>query len=108
MRQSCFSFRCYNTASPYLPYLCGFVCAQAAERRARERAEKEADAAASALHASNVANSAMLTEARGQSYAVTGPARYRPDHFKGFSQQEADAVRAEQAKQREEALVCVM
>ena len=77
---------------------------QATERRTRERMLQEQQKAEEAAHVAALSSSALLTEARDQTYsALSGTgSRYRVDHFKGFSQQEADAVRAEQARQREE------
>jgi hypothetical protein len=70
------------------------------ERKSRERAEKAAAIAAETAQVAALSSSSLLTEDRSQTYARSGYGKVRVDHFKGFSQQEVDAIRAEQERQR--------
>jgi RIB43A len=70
------------------------------ERKSRERAEKAASIAAEAAQVAALSSSSLLTEDRSQTYGRGGYGKVRVDHFKGFSQQEVDAIRAEQERQR--------
>lgn len=71
-------------------------------RRVREADEKMAAKRAEKDEVQLARESAFLTESRVMGYNFADPRRVRRDHYKGMTQEELAAIRAEQAAQRDE------
>lgn len=73
--------------------------AQIRDRRMREAAERAADLEADRRHHAAMKQSAWMCEDSAQGYNASNPNRPRPDHFKGFSQQEIHDIHLAQGEQ---------
>ena len=76
--------------------------ALAAEKRAREASDRAYETAANEFEIQATLNSAFMTEDPNCQISAVDPYRYRKDHFKGISAEEAARVREYQAMQVEE------
>ncbi len=80
--------------------------AQIRDRKRRELEERLAELEADKRHHAAMAQSAWMSEDAAQGYNASNPNRPRPDHFKGFSQEEIrdfHHAQAEQIRQKQEA-----
>lgn len=73
--------------------------AQIRDRKRREAAERMAELEADQRHHAAMQQSALMCEDAAQGYNASNPNRPRPDHFKGFSQDEIRDIHLAQEEQ---------
>ena len=74
------------------------------EKTNREVRSKRVSAAAEARELEAMRQSTFINELRDKEQSMLGGHRVRPDHMKGFTQDQLDAIRNEQLRQQQEKL----